>query len=664
MINTFFRLKYYYTHLTNFWHTSAEQTKGWWTTIQAIYGNIIKIFLAIVFSLLVFHAIYELFRYDFVIKPFEMPFNLSRQGYTGTVVAHRLQEYMVQVRAEIQRASTQGFGGDFATIQLTELEKRQQIDVPAIGLSLNTIVVQLRRLLGIKQPRISGDVVVKGEKIDLTLRITGYPIFKTQGNDIHNPEPLIKQAAEYVLKMSEPLLFGQNYCLNKKNALLAALIKQVEQRQLSPKEKALALTFEGCLLKNHEKYNLALDKLTLAQQLNPKNPLVFIMMGDTLIEMEAYEQAIVEYQKALKFEPKNGEIYTKWAKTLLKQGHVEAGFAKYQEAAQKDRQNPWVYTDWGEQLIDYQKFDAAVEKFQQALKIDPNYALAYAIWGNLLQQTGDLAAASQKYEKAVALEPGIAWVYGNWGLTLAKLRKYQQAIVQYQQATDLKPLAWIYKVWADALIKLKHYQAALTQYQQAIALAPNNQPFYYAFGNALLELGRYEAAIEQYQQAITLNTRAIWSRIKTTYAHLQLKQYTKAQDHCETILQTEINTKQQAATQALCGLALVSMKQPKAAIKRCEMALELNEQEDWAYWCLAEVLLSLNYPDEAVIQYEKALKLKPQTAFYHYQLAELLTKWNQYQTAISHYQQAITLNPKGQIGQQAAQRLKIMKNSQ
>jgi tetratricopeptide (TPR) repeat protein len=104
------------------------------------------------------------------------------------------------------------------------------------------------------------------------------------------------------------------------------------------------------------------------------------------------------------------------------------------------------------------------------------------------------------------------------------------------------------------------------------------------------------------------------------------------------------------------------MSQPQMAIKRCEMALELNEEEDWAYWCLAEVFLALNYPDEAISKYQKAIELKPENAFYHYQLAELLTKWNQYKKAIFHYQKAITLNPGGQIGQQAQQRFEVIKN--
>jgi hypothetical protein len=53
------------------------------------------------------------------------------------------------------------------------------------------------------------------------------------------------------------------------------LIKKVQQRQLSQKEKALALIFEGCLLKNHEKYELCFRKIKVSSTIKSKNPLIF-----------------------------------------------------------------------------------------------------------------------------------------------------------------------------------------------------------------------------------------------------------------------------------------------------------------------------------------------------------------------------------------------------
>ena len=194
----------------------------WWETLEQGYYAILKLLIALLFLLLFLNTIIELFRYDMVIQPFEIPASLTKAGYTGTVVAHRLQDYMQAVREEITRSSTQGGSEQgVAAVQFTDLEKQQKINIPIIGLSLNTLVYHLRNFLGFKPRSISGDLVTQGEtELHLTLRMTNKPIVKLVGQDINNPESLLRQAAEQILKTVEPLIFGQNYCLNHKNSLI------------------------------------------------------------------------------------------------------------------------------------------------------------------------------------------------------------------------------------------------------------------------------------------------------------------------------------------------------------------------------------------------------------------------------------------------------------
>ena len=52
-----------------------------WEKMWAFFTSAFKFSLAFLFIILIGHTIYELFRYDLVIKPFETPFNLGRQGY-------------------------------------------------------------------------------------------------------------------------------------------------------------------------------------------------------------------------------------------------------------------------------------------------------------------------------------------------------------------------------------------------------------------------------------------------------------------------------------------------------------------------------------------------------------------------------------------------------
>jgi len=650
--------------------TVPPPRKVQWNQLKNFFTGSLKAFLILLLLIIISHAAYDLFRYDIVIKPFETPFNLAREeGYTGIVVAYRLQDAMSEIRETINRSSMRGAVPWLAAAQMTELQKHHEIDVPTVGLSLNTISYQLRKLLGIKQRIISGDIIIKDNQVYMTLRITGQPTFKVPVSD--EVDDAITAAAEYLLSTFEPLNFGLYYYINNKPNQLKSLIMLVRQSEVSlknkllPPEEAVALTLEGCLLKIQGQFDEALEKFTLAQQKSPSIRVIYRMKGDTLLELNQFDQAIAEYAAALELDPKlGGGIYTQWARALIKSGEKKKGFAKYEEASQKDNDNPWVYTDWGYYLaVESKQFEAAYKKFQQALQLNQNYALTYAHWGDVLLKEGKheearekYEKASEKYEQAIQLEPNVAWIYGNWGFALSQLGKHQQAITVYEKAEQLKHnLSWIYKNWASALLGLKQYDQAVLKFQQAVELEPNNPRWFYEWGKAFSQLGQYQQAIPQYQQALQIDRKHIWSHIRLGHALIRIQKPDSALTECQAVLQSPTaNNTAQAAAHALCGLAQVGLNQLDEGIKHCQNALQLSEKkEDWAYWCLGDAAVAQQQPATAVNYYEKATNLKPENALYRYQWGQALVQLKQYKAAIAQYQKAVELDKDGDIGKKA-----------
>ena len=614
---------------------------------------------------------------------------------------------MDEIREELKTHSTR-LDGDVSTIQFSELAERQEIDVSTMGLSLNAIIAQIRRILGIKQQRVSGDIVERHDKLYLTLRITGKPAVIFSGDDDKNPESVIKAAAKRVLETFEPLTVGLSYCFKYKRKDLANLIDYRQKIQFSDnKEKVASFILEACLLKNQRKYDKALIKLAQAEK-HEKNSVLFQVRGDTLQAHKKYEQSIDAYKIAAEYNPKNGGIYTQLARVLiayaneqseetLKKDGLKKAFEEYENAAKKDKNNPWVYTDWGYQLATVQKdYEQAEEKFAQAIDIEPHYALAYAMWGNvLLINRKQPKQASEKYEKAVAFNPNVdSWVYGNWGVTLFKLKEYEKAIVQYEKAIERKPLAWVYKEWGKALLNLgkdesatkqykqafklkpdkhyyyyewgnalsdlKQYQQAIEQYKKAVALEPKKRIYYYVWGNALIELEQYEDAITQFKAALEIEQEHIWSQIKLGYALIQNQQPEKALNRCQAILESKQSVSRTASALAICGLALVALNQPQKAIEKCKKSL-VYKKTDWAYRCLGDALIQLNKPDEAVTQYKEAVKLKPEKALYYYKWGQALAQLGKNEAAITKYQKAITFGLSDQISKQAQAHIEALK---
>ncbi|RKZ66988.1 MAG: hypothetical protein DRQ99_07940 [Candidatus Parabeggiatoa sp. nov. 3] len=656
----------------------AQTTTSWWQKswekIQSSFSITVKVFFAVLFLFIVSHAIYELFRYDLVIKPFDMPFNLSRQGYTGTVVAYRLQDDMAAVREEIERSSMLE-SAKVAAVQFTELQKRPEIDVPSLGLSLKSTISQLRKILRISPRRISGDMVVRGDKLYLTLRISGKLAFETYGDDVKNPEPLIKTAAKYVLEMFEPLTFGLNYCFNGKISDLEKLIQNLKQLTRR-KERAMVLTLKGCLLKKQKDYLGALETLAQASKLDANNPIILNLKGDTLQASGAYEEAMKAYKKAVKFDPNNGGVYTQWARALIKMGNTEEAFLKYQEASEKDPDNPWVYTDWGYQLAEVlENFPAAEEKFEQAIIKDPTYALTYALWGDvLLKYLDNSAKANEKYAKAVELDPNIAWIYGNWGVALVRLKNDQKALEQFAISLNLKPSNyWVYRelrdalkrlkqpqllakyealalnhasyynAWGDILEQFKQYEAALIQYQKAAEISPTEGLYYLKWGNMLRELGQYDAALVKYEQALISNasysTRA-WIYSSWGELLVKLKQYEAAMVKYEEAVAIDADILTRFDKNVVEAIQKLNKPDYFAQYEPLVNKSSDNTFKGRFYYTYALVLDALKRYPESLIQYQKAAEFEIDDASFYGNWGNALLHAGHFEQAIEKYKMA------------------------
>jgi tetratricopeptide (TPR) repeat protein len=638
---------------------------SWWEQLQSFYATSMKVFFAVVILVLVAHALYELFRYDMIILPFETPFNLARQeGYSGTVVAYRLQDAMNKKRDELKRSSLPGIQA-VAAIQLTELQRRPEIEVPAVGLSLNAIIEQLRRIFRIQPRRVSGDIVMIGEQLHLTVRITGKPANTFIGDKNDPPEPIIQQAAEYVLKTFEPLSFGLNYCINNKSDLLASLIHEIYSSQAFEQKKPMALMLEGCRLKNQNRFEEALKKLDQALQNealenDSLRAMSLYLKGETLLEDGQPDLAISEYQKALKIYPKNGVIYAQLAQALIANGKTAEAFRVYQKAMIKDPNNPWVYTAWGNQLAELKEFEEADKKFEQALEIDPNYALAYANWGDvLLKKRYEYQQAAEKYEQAVNLDSSIAWVYGNWGVALVSLGESEKALDKFNQSLELKPMNWVLEQFEYVLKRLKKPEL-FAKYEPTLGLKNQQASYYEAWGTLLADLKQYEAAFAKYQKALAIKPDEgfyyfSWANVlvdlaKAEHDEAAQQKYQQAVEHYQKAVQLGLSKRSTLAWgYSGWGDALVGLKQYEAAIGQYQKALKLNHRMPaLIYNKLAYAIGELNQP-AAFAKYESVINDSQNNLLsrrYYYQWGRSLATQYQPSLAIIQYQKALELDPK------------------
>ncbi|WP_353570004.1 tetratricopeptide repeat protein [Candidatus Albibeggiatoa sp. nov. BB20] len=640
--------------------TTWQRITGFLSKIRELYPKLIKFMLSALFLLIVFLAAYELIRYDLTIEAFQVPSNLSKEGYTGKVVAYQLGEQIqltnLQITSplmlkqkeksswlpqDLQKPSSLVAASPIITneqamsMQFQGLNKAQNISVPGIGLSLDVIMNYLSDLFGIQQNRIYGELIEKDQGYTITVRITGRASKSMYYEDVNSA---IEAAGEYVARTLAPLPIGVNYCfegspknLDKLSDLITEL--QLQTASSSDAEKSVTFTLLGCWLKTLGEYDNALKSLKKAEVLTSDNPVNSIISGDILIaygdqnnDEEKYKQAIQKYEYALKLQKQqdnldNLAVYSRLAQAYIKLNQKHKAFSVYRQALKKGSfiHKSLIYANWGNILL-REEPEAAIEKYQQALAENPAYYLAYAFWGDALYKMKQYDQAAAKYSKALRLNdtnPDYAIIYANWGEALLKLKNYEGAIQKYKQALGLNPqILWIYGNWGYALQKQKKYEQAIAVYKQATAKDKLDSWILRDWKVALTEIGKPQLEMLAYYQAYTdayldRTPASIYGDWADTLR--KLEQYEQAVSKYQRAIETmsSNNTNYKAIVYANWGYTLAKLKQYNAAEDKYRQAKNTKEKRrevlyEWVYAFWASALKDQEKFQEALDVYKEA----------------------------------------------------------
>jgi tetratricopeptide (TPR) repeat protein len=164
-----------------------------------------------------------------------------------------------------------------------------------------------------------------------------------------------------------------------------------------------ALNFEGAQEK-------AIEALTKAQQLNPKNPLPYLELAIVEARSGNFDTSRNFIQQAITLKPNFTEAFFLLSQLEIATGNVDAAIQSAQAVITLDPQNPARYYQLGILENAKENTEAAVAAFEQAVALDTNFANArylLALGYDLLGRGED---AKAQLEVVLKLNPGNAGV--------------------------------------------------------------------------------------------------------------------------------------------------------------------------------------------------------------------------------------------------------------
>lgn len=244
-------------------------------------------------------------------------------------------------------------------------------------------------------------------------------------------------------------------------------------------------------------------KLTQAQADadNTRSALVYLSLGDRLLNQKDTDEAIKNYKEVGKLLPHDVHVQSMLGRIYSGAGDYEAAIrtlevaVKMLEATQSpdnvslgnvEKELGLAYRRRGNALNQKADYDMAIQHLQKAITLNPTDSDASAILGGLYRRKGEYTLAYSSYERARHLNPTSSYAVGNlaslaWHKGMLDEARNNFVIAEMVAADHIKQgqgeIYWDYYDLALAQLALGKIQEAQKNYAIAIKETPGKEQF-------------------------------------------------------------------------------------------------------------------------------------------------------------------------------------------
>ena len=218
-----------------------------------------------------------------------------------------------------------------------------------------------------------------------------------------------------------------------------ALEQLTRARELNPKDSATHFDLALVLLSKQD-YAGAATELEAAIELSPSNAnaLAHVLLGRAYLNSNRSLQAIDEFKTALKLDPaiKLGYYHLGFAYFSL--GRNDEAISEYREELRRSGESPAVVYELGRALLESGKYEAAVTYLQRATELDATNPDVWYNLGKAQALAGQAAQAEASLRKAAELNPKDPSPHYQLARVLEKLGRSEEARSERERFSELK----------------------------------------------------------------------------------------------------------------------------------------------------------------------------------------------------------------------------------
>jgi len=369
----------------------------------------------------------------------------------------------------------------------------------------------------------------------------------------------------------------------------------------------------------------AVRYLSMARQLHPNDPEIYMSLGRAYFGLKQFENASVAYHRATDLNNKSGEAWYRLGVT-----HLEIAEAASSEFAALNRQSPLFQALNAESLSDQGKLLEATEAYRKIIALPGAPPCARSSLGLVLIRRGEISEAENELEMDQK----------GGGCSLAELGLIRLALARGETESALKSLGTLWKLDPEFLrahasvLTIEMPTDQISSFDQA--LAQTSAADLSAEGISILRLsirGERTLSIKGPESADSI--------VRTRASRSALDYYTRGEyQRCTTNLLPAVATlsRDRLSLLSACSFDTGDFQATLVAAKRLRQAY--HAEETGLYWSIrAEQRL-------AVLYLVYAGEVEPDSIRLHELLAESYRDRGKYGEAEAEYKVALGINPK------------------
>ncbi|HEV2955355.1 MAG TPA: tetratricopeptide repeat protein [Xanthobacteraceae bacterium] len=387
-----------------------------------------------------------------------------------------------------------------------------------------------------------------------------------------------------------------------------AVEQLTEAIKLEPKN-AQIFDYRGRAYSLKKDYALATDDYNEAIKLDPTNGQIYEDRADNYYRMKDYDHAIEDYSKAIALGTKNDHIYNFRGNSYYSKSNYDKAIEDYSSAIELSPQNDVYYSNRGGAFKEKHVYDRAIADLGRAIELNPKSDTAYNERGELYSLQGKYDEAIKDFDEAIGLEPKKMQYYYNRGYAYYLKDDYDHAIQDYDRTIALgAQSALVHNRRGNAYYAKRDYDRAIEDYTAAIKLDAKYAVAYSNRGDAYRRKGDIERAIEDQTKAIELNPNYEDAYLGRAHAYEAREDYVHAIADFSNVIAR--NSKNAAAWNSRCYLRAI-IGQLQDALADCNQSLKLRPNDPDILDSRAFTYLKLGQLTDALRDYDAVLKAQP-----------------------------------------------------